>query len=64
MKILMSFIRQLNEVCQSSSLSREMMGNKLADLSKQVTLLNFNQFQFNEINNALINRFSTNVFAQ
>ena len=64
MKILMSFIRQFNEVCQSSSLSREMMGNKPADLSKQVTLLNFNQFQFNEINNALINRFSTNVFAQ
>ena len=60
----MSFIRQFNEVCQSSSLSREMMGNKPADLSKQVTLLNFNQFQFNEINNALINRFSTNVFAQ
>ena len=37
-----------------------MMGNKVADFHKQITLLNFNKFQFNEINNAL-NRFSTNA---
>ena len=37
-----------------------MMGNKVAaDFHKQITLLNFNKFQFNEIKNAL-NRFSTN----
>ena len=38
-----------------------MMGNKVADFHKQITLLNFNKFQFNEINNSL-NRFSTNAF--
>ena len=40
-----------------------MMGKKAADLHNQIALLNFNKFQFNEINNAL-NRFSTKVFAQ
>ena len=30
----MTFLRQLNEVCQSSSLSSEMMGNKAADFYK------------------------------
>ena len=58
-----SFLRQLNQVCQSSSLSSKMMGNKVGDFHKQITLLNFDKFQFNEINNAL-NRFSKNVFTQ
>ena len=40
-----------------------MMGNKVGDFHKQITLLNFDKFQFNEINNAL-NRFSKNVVAQ
>ena len=40
-----------------------MMGNKVADFHKQITLLNFNKFQFNEINNAL-NRFLTNAFVK
>ena len=40
-----------------------MMGNKAADFNKYITLLNFNKFQLNEMNNALY-RFSTNVFAQ
>ena len=34
-----SFLRQLNEACQSSSLCREMMGNKAADLPRQIALL-------------------------
>ena len=33
-----SFLRQLNEVCQSSSLYSKMMGNKAADFHKQITL--------------------------
>ena len=53
----MTFLRQLNEVCQSSSLSSEMLGIKAADFYKQITLLNFNEFQINEISNVL-NRFS------
>ena len=40
-----------------------MMGNKASDFQKQITFLNFNKFQFNQINNAL-NRFSTNVFVK
>ena len=59
----MSFLHQHNEVCQSSSLPSELMGNKAVDFHKQITLLNFNKFQFNKINNAL-NRFSTNAFAK
>ena len=31
-------LRQLNDVCQSSSLSIEMMGNKTADFHKQITI--------------------------
>ena len=58
-----SFLRQLNQLCQSSSLSSEMIGNKTDDFHKQIILLNFNKFQFNEINNTL-NGFSTNVLAQ
>ena len=45
----MSFLHQHNEVCQSSSLSSELMGNKAVDFHKQITLLNFNKFQFNKI---------------
>ena len=64
MKILFtSFLCQFKKVCQSSCLSSEMMGNKVIDFQKYITLLNFNKFQFNEINNAL-NRFSINVLAQ
>ena len=40
-----------------------MMGNKASDFQKQITFLNFDKFQFNQINNAL-NRFSTNVFVK
>ena len=39
------------------------MGNKASDFQKQITFLNFDKFQFNQINNAL-NRFSTNVFVK
>ena len=46
----MSFQHQLNEVCQSSSLSNETMGNKVADFRQQITLLSF---KFNELNSAL-----------
>ena len=40
-----------------------MIGNKTDDFHKQIILLNFNKFQFNEINNTL-NGFSTNALAQ
>ena len=55
-------LRQLNQVCQSSTLSSEMIGNKTDYIHKQIILLNFNKFQFSEINNTL-NGFSANVLA-
>ena len=37
-------LRWLNDVCQSSSLSSEMLDNNAADFHKKITLLNFNKF--------------------
>ena len=58
-----SFLGQLNKLCQSSSLSSEMLGNKAADFPKEINLLNLKKFQIKEMKNVL-NRFSTSVLAQ
>lgn len=50
-----SFVRQSKELCESSSLFSEMMGNNNpVDFHKQITLLDFKKGQFNRTNNALI----------